>query len=75
VRLWVDRQLLVDEWHEQVSVSKYNATITLKPEQLYDICLEYYYQNATEALVELQWSSRLLRRRSFPKPNWSQTIG
>lgn len=55
VRLWVDNQLLIDEWHDQ-SAFTYYAMITLRAGQLYDIKMEYY-STSTNAVAQLQWSS------------------
>ena len=62
VRLWVNGQLLIDEWVDQ-SPTTYQGTITLKAQQLYNIKMEYY-ENAGGAEALLAWS----------RPSTSQAI-
>ncbi len=55
VRLWVNNQLLINQWKDQTATA-YTATIALNAGQLYDIRLEYY-ENISTASAVLQRSS------------------
>jgi hypothetical protein len=56
VRLFLNGQLLIDNWVNQSATTKSN-TITLAAQQFYNIELDYYYKNDTGAQVSLSWSS------------------
>lgn len=62
VRLWVNGQLLANEWADG-GPNTYQGSITLKAQQLYNIRMEYY-QNNNGAEAMLAWSS----------PSTAQTI-
>lgn len=53
VRLWVDNQLLVDQWVNQSGV-EHSGTIALEAGRYYDIKVEYY-DHKYAALVSLSW--------------------
>jgi hypothetical protein len=56
VRLWVDGQLIIDNWFDrQVPVERKGA-IDLVGGQVYDLQMEYY-ENTSNAVAELLWSS------------------
>jgi glucose/arabinose dehydrogenase len=55
VRLWVNNQLLVDNWTDHAAVEN-SGSIVLAAGQRYDIRLEYY-ENSNNAVIELRWSS------------------
>lgn len=55
VRLWIDDQLIINEFIDQAATS-HQGTIALTAGQRYDIRLEYY-ENGGSALAELAWSS------------------
>jgi len=55
VRLWVNGQLLVDQWKNQV-VKNYSGAIALIAGQAYAIRMEYYDQGGA-AVAKLKWSS------------------
>ena len=55
VRLWVNDQLLIDQFIDQ-SPATHTGTIALEALEQYDIRLEYY-ENETNALAQLLWSS------------------
>ena len=55
VRLWVDNELLIEDWNDQ-PVIDHTATIALKAGQLYDVKMEYYNDTAG-AVAELRWST------------------
>ena len=55
VRLWIDGQLLIDDWTAHV-VRTRSATISLQAGQRYDIRLEYF-DNLGAAQIRLQWLS------------------
>jgi hypothetical protein len=53
-RLWVNGQLLIDDW--AFDEGEESATITLTAGHAYDIKLEYY-ENSGAAVMQLSWSS------------------
>ncbi len=52
VRLWIDGQLVVDEWHDGGS-SPYSLDLYL-PQDRYSLRLEYY-ENLGGAMIQLSW--------------------
>jgi hypothetical protein len=52
VRLWVDGELLVDEWHD--ARATYSAPLTYLGTGSHDIIVEYY-ENSNEAEIRLWW--------------------
>ncbi|MBU6399983.1 MAG: chitobiase/beta-hexosaminidase C-terminal domain-containing protein, partial [Verrucomicrobia bacterium] len=55
VRLWVNNQLLINEWIDQAP-AEWNGSITLTAGQRYSIRMAYY-QHLGGAVAELSWSS------------------
>jgi len=56
VRLWLNGQLLINDWTTRTNAATNNATITLNAQQLYNVRLDYF-QNTNNAAVQLKWSS------------------
>jgi len=56
VILYVNGQPLVNEWVDEAATT-YQGSIPLNAQQLYNIELEYFYQNDNGAQVSLAWSS------------------
>ena len=65
VRLWVNGQLLIDDWVDQAATTK-SGSITLNAQQLYNIRMEYY-QNGGDASAVLQWSSPSTTQAIIPQ--------
>ncbi|MEM6777717.1 MAG: PQQ-dependent sugar dehydrogenase [Planctomycetota bacterium] len=55
VRLWVDGQLIIDQFVNQAATS-HTGTIALEAGVLYDIRMDYY-ENLGRAVSQLRWSS------------------
>ncbi|MBD8497007.1 PA14 domain-containing protein [Paenibacillus arenosi] len=55
VRLWVNNQLLIDQWNDH-DTTEHSGTIALSAGQKYAIKLEYYERSAN-AVAKLFWSS------------------
>jgi uncharacterized repeat protein (TIGR03806 family) len=55
VRLWVNGQLIIDQWVDQ-GPTPWSGTIALKAQQRYNIRMDYY-ENAGGAVATLSWSS------------------
>lgn len=64
VRLWVNGQLLIDDWFKNGTVSNSGA-ISLIAGQKVDITLEYL-QGSASALVELSWESQNQEKEIIP---------
>jgi uncharacterized repeat protein (TIGR03806 family) len=55
VMLWVNGQLLINDWNDQAPTTE-SGTITLSAQQRYNIQMDYY-QNGGGAVAQLFWSS------------------
>ncbi len=64
VRLWVDGQVIIDQWVNQ-SATEHSGTIMLAAGQRHDISLEYF-ENGGDASVRLEWSSPTVAREVIP---------
>jgi uncharacterized repeat protein (TIGR03806 family) len=56
VRLFINGQLLINDWNDKTSATTSSNSITLAAQQLYNIELDYY-QKTNNASVVLSWSS------------------
>jgi hypothetical protein len=65
VRLWINNQLIIDQWQDQ-SPSETSGTFPLKTGQLYDIRMEYY-QGGGGAVAKLFWSSPSTPKQIIPQ--------
>jgi uncharacterized delta-60 repeat protein len=64
VRLWIDDQLVIDEWRPQ-SYQEFQGDIDLVAGQKYDIKVEYF-DRFGHAHVELSWASPTTTRTAIP---------
>lgn len=64
VRLWLDGDLLIDQWREQ-SPTEYAASARLTAGRKHDIRLEYY-EAGGDATIALAWSGPGLARQTIP---------
>jgi hypothetical protein len=64
VRLWVNNQLLIDNWAEHAATENSGA-ISLVAGQKYDIKIEYY-ENSGLASMKLSWSSAHTSKGTIP---------
>ncbi len=55
VRLWVDGNLLIDDWKNQPAVER-SASVELKKGQFYELSMEYFQATAAQPAVRLMWS-------------------
>ncbi len=65
VRLWVNEELVIDQWVPQ-PVTEVSGPIQLQAGQRYSIRLEYF-EEASEAVCELLWSSPRTPKGIVPK--------
>ena len=65
VRLWVNGQLLVDQWKDQ-GPTEYSGSMALVAGQKYDLKMEYY-ENSLGAVAELSWSSASTPKQIIPQ--------
>jgi PA14 domain/Chitobiase/beta-hexosaminidase C-terminal domain len=56
VRLWVNGQLLVNDWTAHASPATNSGTTTLNSQQLYNLQMDYFQGNSSAA-AQLKWSS------------------
>lgn len=74
VRLWVDGQLLIDNW-EPHNTEEDAAAITLTAGQKYDLRLDYFEQFGG-AEIQLEWSSPSQTRQIIPATQlYSSPVG
>ncbi|RMD73934.1 MAG: hypothetical protein D6820_17770, partial [Lentisphaerae bacterium] len=64
VRLWVDNQLLINNWQRQ-SAREVSAAIALEAGRRYPIRLEYF-EATGDATVSLSWSGRSFAKEVIP---------
>jgi hypothetical protein len=65
VRLWINGQLLVDNWTDHGPTENAN-TINLNAGQLYDVRMEFY-ENGGGAVAGLSWSATGLSKEAIPQ--------
>ena len=65
VRLWVNNQLLVDQWIDQ-SPTEHSGTIALAANTEYDIRMEYY-ERGGGAVARLSWSAPSQIKQVIPQ--------
>ncbi|TAL02647.1 MAG: hypothetical protein EPO07_07095, partial [Verrucomicrobia bacterium] len=56
VRLWINGQLLVNDWTTHTTATTNSGVITLTAQQLYNVRMDYF-QNTSNAVAQLLWSS------------------
>ncbi|HEY4414892.1 MAG TPA: chitobiase/beta-hexosaminidase C-terminal domain-containing protein [Verrucomicrobiae bacterium] len=56
VRLWINGQLLVNDWNVHSTPVTNHSSLALNAQQLYNVRLEHF-QNAGNASIQLLWSS------------------
>ncbi|MGD0412911.1 MAG: chitobiase/beta-hexosaminidase C-terminal domain-containing protein [Verrucomicrobiota bacterium] len=66
VRLWVNGQLLVDDWTAQAAPATNSGAIALRSQQLYNIQMDYF-QNTGSAAAQLLWSSPSTAQAVIPQ--------
>jgi hypothetical protein len=66
VKLWINGQLLVDNWQVQGDTAK-SGTISLTADQLVSIQIEYYENGEGPATMVLQWQSASQPREVIPQ--------
>ncbi len=65
VRLWVNGQLLIDQWVDQ-GPTEWSGSITLAAQQRYNIRMDYY-ENGGGAAATLSWSSPSTTKDIIPQ--------
>jgi len=65
VRLWIDGQLLVDNWTSH-SAAENKGTIDLMAGQVYSLEMEYF-EDVDDAVAELRWKSPRTPRQLIPQ--------
>lgn len=67
VRLWIDGQLLIDQWKVQAATEFTSATtVRLAEGEKHDIKLEYF-ENTGAATVKLSWSAQGMAKEVIPQ--------
>ncbi|MBA3441147.1 MAG: hypothetical protein H0T92_14885, partial [Pyrinomonadaceae bacterium] len=64
VRLWVDEQLIIDNWTEH-SVKEDTGKVTLKADRRYQLKIEYFYTGGA-ATMKLWWASPTQALEAIP---------
>jgi predicted phage baseplate assembly protein len=66
VRLWVDRQLLIDRWNDHGQIKDQSPPIRLEAGRKYDIKLEFY-EHGGAATIRLSWSGPGVPEQIIPQ--------
>ncbi len=66
VRLWINNELVIDEWNDQGVTEFSSAPIALVAGQSYDIQMEHY-DNSLQAQAHLLWSSASTVKQTIPQ--------
>lgn len=66
VRLWVNNQLIIEQWADQTTAHKWSGKVNLVAGVLYDLKLEYY-ENTGDASVKLSWASTRQAEQVIPQ--------
>jgi hypothetical protein len=66
VRLWVNGQLVIDNWVDQSATTRTSAAITLVAGTKYDVRMEYY-EHGGDAVAELLWAYPGQAQIAIPK--------
>jgi len=66
VRLWIDNQLLIDNWTDHAATVDLGR-IALEAGRLYDLKMEYY-ENTYDAVATLEWASPSQPPHVIPPP-------
>jgi hypothetical protein len=74
VRLWVDHELIIDQWHARLDGRNVSGTIGLTPGRLHRIILEYR-EVWRDAFVRLLWASARDERRRRHRRRVRPTLG
>jgi uncharacterized repeat protein (TIGR03806 family) len=64
-RLWVNNQLLIDQWADH-GATEFSGSIALKAQQLYNIRMEYY-EHGGNASASLSWGSPSTTKSIIPQ--------
>jgi len=67
VRLWIDGQLVIDEWGEQAT-TEHSGTVDLVAGELVDVRMEYH-DVVSGAVARLEWQSARRTREVIPADN------
>ena len=65
VRLWVDGQLIIDQWKDQAATEHASTSVRLEAGKKYDIKFEYYERGGA-AVVKLSWSASGVAKEIVP---------
>jgi uncharacterized repeat protein (TIGR03806 family) len=55
-RLWINGRLLINAWSNQPPTQR-SASMPMLAQQIYNIQMDYYYQNTGDSVAQLSWSS------------------
>jgi len=69
VRLYINGQLLINDWVNETNATTESNSVTLAAQQLYNIELDYY-QYTNNASVSLSWSSPSTPKAIVPQTQW-----
>jgi len=65
-RLWIDGQLLVDDWVDEWDPTEFRGSIALQAGRLYPVTMEFY-QNGASPAAYLAWSSPSTTKQIIPQ--------
>ncbi|HEY1187346.1 MAG TPA: PA14 domain-containing protein, partial [Gemmata sp.] len=66
VRLWIDGNLVIDDWTDHGPTADASAPIAMTPDEKHDIVMEYY-EDGGGATAQLLWSSASQPEQAVPQ--------
>lgn len=73
VRLWIDDQLLINQWSSKSSQYDYRAEVDLSADAHHDIRMEYF-ERGGRAYANLAWSAPGLSKQVVPQSAFEATL-
>src|SRR4029077_9861785 len=79
VRLWVNGQLLIDNWIDQAATTRTSAPVALAAAAFYDLTLEYF-EHGGLATAKLLWTypgqaqAAIARSQLYPPANRAPSV-
>lgn len=67
VRLWVDNQLVIDNWTDHAATTNTSASVALTAGEVYPVRLQFY-ENGGQAVIRLRWELPSLPNNFVPIP-------
>ena len=70
-RLWVNDQLVIDQWWNDIDATEYSVTVPLTAGQYYPIELDYFQNERGSPQISLSWSTPFSPKTIIPQSQLS----